>query len=140
MDRIYWSDEEEQVMSFLFKNGKTDEEIATLLNRNPQSIRAKRQKLGLRIYAKKIKIEHPAQITTPIAPPKRADNLPDVGDSLVAIINEMELLRGLMIDILHVNQSTMKDVDALVIVANAQLELFKRIDGGKNGPAKSTES
>lgn len=121
----HWSKEEESAMAFLFSTGKTDEEIAVILNREPNSIRAKRQKLGLRLFPKK------PLVTQPITPPRHADNLPDVGDTLVAIINEIELLRGLMTDILHVNQTTMKDVDALVNLTSAQYELFKRIDGNR---------
>lgn len=121
----HWSKEEESAMVYLFSTGKTDEEIAVILSREPNSIRAKRQKLGLRLFPKK------PTVTQPIVQPKHADNLPDVGDCLVAILNEMALLKGLMIDILHVNQSTMKDVDALVTITGAQYELFKRIDGNK---------
>jgi hypothetical protein len=104
MDRMYWSDEEEKVMSYLFNSGKTDDEIAVLLNRAAQSIRAKRQKLGLRIYPKKVKTDLskllPAQITTPISPPKHADNLPDVGVQMKHLLDDHHIEQAILQDIL----------------------------------------
>jgi hypothetical protein len=131
MKKIHWEEAEEDTMAYLFSIGKSDDEIGVILNREANSIRAKRQKLGLRVHPRRVQIELSKETTLPISKPKHADNLPDVGDSLVAIINEIELLRGLMTDILHVNQSTMKDVDALVTITGAQYELFKRIDGNR---------
>jgi hypothetical protein len=130
--KIHWEKAEEEAMSYLFSIGKTDEEMGVILNREANSIRAKRQKLGLRLHPRKPQVQIPEKgITEPIKPPKHADNLPDVCEYLPAILNEIALLRETVVDLIRVNQTTMKDVDALVTLTGAQYELFKRIDGNR---------
>jgi hypothetical protein len=133
MKKIHWEKAEEETMSYLFSIGKSDDDIGVILNRESNSIRAKRQKLGLRIHPRKPKTVQLAMpvVTEPIKPPKHSDNLPDVGDYLPAILNEIALLRETVVDLIRVNQTTMKDIDALVTITGAQYELFKRIDGNK---------
>lgn len=42
-----WSDEEESTLSFLYRQGKTEKELALILQRNEGSIRSRLRKLGL---------------------------------------------------------------------------------------------
>jgi hypothetical protein len=102
--RQNWTDDEEAVLSHFFKAGLSDEGLSKLLGRDMNAIRAKRQKLGLRIYPKKVKTDLskllPAQITTPISPPKHADNLPDVGVQMKHLLDDHHIEQAILQDIL----------------------------------------
>jgi len=99
--RTNWTDEEEVVLTHFFKSGLSDEELSKLLGRDTNAIRAKRQKLGLRIHPRKIKVDIPMkEITTPISPPKHADNLPDVGVQMKHLLDDHHIEQAILQDIL----------------------------------------
>ena len=99
--RTNWTDEEEVVLTYFFKSGLSDEELSKLLDRDTNAIRVKRQKLGLRILPRKIKVDIPMkEITTPISPPKHADNLPDVGVQMKHLLDDHHIEQAILQDIL----------------------------------------
>lgn len=99
--RTNWTDEEEVVLTHFFKGGLSDEELSKLLGRDANAIRAKRQKLGLRIHPRKIEVDIPMkQTTTPISPPKHADNLPDVGVQMKHLLDDHHIEQAILQDIL----------------------------------------
>jgi len=99
--RTNWTDEEEVVLTHFFKSSLSDEGLSKLLGRDTNAVRAERQKLGLRIHPRKIKVDIPMkEITTPISPPKHADNLPDVGMQMKHLLDDHHIEQAILQDIL----------------------------------------
>ncbi len=116
-----WTADEETILRYLFRQGKTDEEIAkVLVTRSEQAISSHRKESGLVYQRAHIPtVPAPKKVVATVSPPKRADNFPDVGEILVNVVDVLREIR---------------------IIQKEQLELFRRLDDdAKRKAAGSTK-
>lgn len=115
-----WTDDENRILEYMWKQGKTDIEIsAVLVTRGELAIRTHRIAKGW-VHKKEkkvvINVVKPV-IEQPISTPKHSDNLPDIGEQLSKLIRIAERVDSSILTMVRIQEDT--------------YELFKRIDTDK---------